>query len=112
MHAHAKGLTLEESSKSIVPQLPDSSLWACSYADVNVTTGSAIRFVWPGQHGVYRIPSGNCPPQYFPGDGFQEIAPIDAAGGNVTTEALDVGSYWYACQVRTAWTLEFQVQQK
>lgn len=71
----------------------------CSYPDVNVSVGTAIKFVWPEQHGVYRIPSGNCPPQYAPGIGFEEVGPILAGGGSATTKTLAAGTYWYACQV-------------
>ncbi|EIE26338.1 hypothetical protein COCSUDRAFT_39457 [Coccomyxa subellipsoidea C-169] len=129
------------------------------YPDINVTAGTALRFVWhntahgvtqipsricplafntsdiaqlapvtnggdfttppltPGEyfyacpvfghclggmmqpHGVYRIPSGSCPPQYAPGDGFEELGPIQLDGGIAITKSLAAGTYWYSCQV-------------
>ncbi|BDA41105.1 hypothetical protein COCOBI_01-7600 [Coccomyxa sp. Obi] len=65
------------------------------YPDVNVTSPTAIQFVWPEQHGVYEIPSGDCPPQYAPGNGFEEVSPITAGAGKATTRPLATGTYWY-----------------
>ncbi|BDA41106.1 hypothetical protein COCOBI_01-7610 [Coccomyxa sp. Obi] len=68
-----------------------------TYPPVNVAAGSSVRFIWPSanRHGVYQIPSGQCPQSFTPapGNGIVALAPA-AFGGSFTTPALVPGVYW------------------
>ena len=58
--------------------------------------------MWPStsRHGLYRIPSGQCPQSFTPTPGNGIVALVPAAnGGSFTTPALVPGVYWFACPV-------------
>ena len=68
------------------------------YPDINVTAGTALRFVWHNTaHGVTRIPSRICPLAFNTSD-IAQLAPV-TNGGDFTTPPLTPGDYFYACPV-------------
>ncbi|CAL8466612.1 g6148 [Coccomyxa elongata] len=75
-----------------------------TYPPVNVAAGSSVRFIWPSttRHGLYQIPSGQCPQSFTPTPSNGIVALVKAAnGGSFTTPALVPGAYWFACPVPT-----------
>jgi hypothetical protein len=75
-------------------------LWYPRYPDVNVTSGTAIRFMWRNAQGVYRLPDRICPPldSNFTGPGITELAPV-TNGGQYSTPPLSSGDYYFASPV-------------
>ncbi|KAL3141588.1 hypothetical protein ABBQ32_004830 [Trebouxia sp. C0010 RCD-2024] len=70
------------------------------YAPLSVPLGSQLNFVWSGVHGVYLIPTNQCPAAFPPGP--NELHPVSAPASvnnmlsvNLTTP----GVFYFACQV-------------
>ncbi|BDA41107.1 hypothetical protein COCOBI_01-7620 [Coccomyxa sp. Obi] len=76
--------------------------WALGmkYPPVKLAPNTVVKFNWKGlgKHGVYRIPTGECPIEFKhkPSEGIIELAPI-TDGGEYTTMPLAPGTYWHAC---------------
>lgn len=74
---------------------------ACRYPDINVTAGTAVRFVWHNiAHGVNGITSRICPQNFTSDPTIVQLAPV-TNGGDYTTPPLSPGDHFYACPVRT-----------
>lgn len=79
-----------------------------SYAPITVAGGTAVRFNWAKRHGLYQIPSGQCPASFTPGNGIVALAKA-SNGGSFTTPGLAPGVYWFACPVRARLLSFFRV---
>ncbi|PSC67893.1 mavicyanin-like [Micractinium conductrix] len=68
------------------------------YADRQAKVGDSVTFKWSGTHGVYSIPSGDCPEKFEDKAPLKEIAaPKDDGEGTVKFDQK--GTRWYACPV-------------
>ncbi|KAK9916372.1 hypothetical protein WJX75_001966 [Coccomyxa subellipsoidea] len=92
-----------------VPPIPSASSAAVStidpwdygnlYPDINVTAGTAVRFVWHNiAHGVNGITSRICPQNFTSDPTIVQLAPV-TNGGDYTTPPLSPGDHFYACPV-------------
>ena len=72
-----------------------------NYADQTSSVGSTITFKWEqATHGVYHIPSGDCPSTFQNGlNGQEEIHAPAPAPQTVTYTFSKAGTYWFACPV-------------
>jgi len=72
-----------------------------NFADRTASVGDTITFTWDsGRHGVYRIPSGNCPSTFEDGrNGQVEIQAATSGPQTVTYTFENSGTYWFACPV-------------
>ncbi|KAL3141586.1 hypothetical protein ABBQ32_004828 [Trebouxia sp. C0010 RCD-2024] len=70
------------------------------YAPLSAPLGSQLNFVWSGVHGVYLIPTNQCPAEFSPGP--DELHPVSAPGSvnNMLSVHLTSPRVFYcACQV-------------
>lgn len=72
-----------------------------NFADRTASVGDTVTFTWDqGNHGVYRIPSGECPPSFEDGqNGQNEIQAAVPGPMTVTYTFEESGTYWFACPV-------------
>ncbi|KAL3155077.1 hypothetical protein ABBQ38_011141 [Trebouxia sp. C0009 RCD-2024] len=70
------------------------------YAPLSVPLGSQLNFVWSGVHGVYLIPTNQCPAEFPPGP--NELHPVSAPGSvnnMLSVNLTSPGVFYFACQV-------------
>lgn len=69
-----------------------------SYPEKTAKVGDKIDFKWSGRHGVWKIPSGQCPSSFTVGNGLEEI--IGATNDGSASYTFNTpGTYWFACPV-------------
>lgn len=72
-----------------------------NFADQTASVGDTITFTWPSAvHGVYRIPTGECPSTFSAGQNGQESIQEPAEGPKTVSYTFQTaGTYWFACPV-------------
>jgi plastocyanin len=72
-----------------------------NFADRTASVGDTITFTWnKGLHGVYLIPSGDCPSSFDESQNGQTEIQAAASGPQTVTYTFDdSGTYWFACPV-------------
>lgn len=72
-----------------------------NFGDQAAKVGDTITFTWPqATHGVYILPSGQCPSTFQDGhNGQQEIQAAAPGPKSVTYTFNAAKTYWFACPV-------------
>ncbi|KAK9864693.1 hypothetical protein WJX84_008149, partial [Apatococcus fuscideae] len=80
-----------------------------TYTPISVPQGTELSFYWSGGHGVYLLPTAQCPEpgQYTPGAAYGQYILAGGLQGtartsvnnNYTTALMTPGTYYFACQV-------------
>nr|QOL01231.1 putative extracellular protein TR9_039 [Trebouxia lynnae] len=72
------------------------------YAPLSLPVGSQLNFEWNGAHGVYLIPTDQCPePGAFP-PGPNELyaaSAMNSMNNILSVNLTSTGTYYFACQV-------------
>jgi plastocyanin len=72
-----------------------------NFGDQTVTVGQQITFTWPqGNHGVYVIPSRDCPTTFQDGQNGQKEIQAGVQGPKTVNYTFEqAGTVWFACPV-------------